>query len=1099
MIEPHRESWFLVFKSSLPTWGKGWGRGENHAVDIKVDNANNVYIIGATKHNTEGYNALLVKFNSLGIKQWDYTYHSSNAYDDYATALDVDASGNCYITGASTTATHKDAFTIKVDNTGNNSFTQTYDYDSFDDGGIFLEYVNNNEINSVAITQDDGGYRQLSKLTYNSSGILQSSYRTNIGYGNMRINDLKTVGNGYVVCGAVENINGDWDFAVYSLNSSMLANWSYIHDENGYDDEANALVVDGSGNVYCGGGFGNSVGSYPSISKLNSSGTEIASWEYEHYSNTTIEQVGLTGNKVLCMTFDENETQRVILLNNNFEEIWENKQTSCEPIDIMGESAVSFIYSSLDLSNDQIEVNSIQLFNEKTTVFTQTNGNTIIDNQLVVKFWPDIVKTTFTDNLNTEFCSLEDAISAVAFNTFSANIDSVEWDSVVVRKVFSNSTSVGNTFTGLHGYDVKMNNYHTTYVLYFNNEINEASTKNKILNNPNLVIYSEENGVIEFNSGFNDEFLDEQPGLVPNSTIVNVNIGMEGAWDIEKGREDIIVGVWDTGISWSHEDFSTTGTNELKDSKIKGGYSIRFNKDFIDVNDKQADVDTEGHGTRMAGLLGAISNNEKGGAGVAGGDATIDNFGVSLYSFQFGDATFGFVSSSKVADWLAESTTESNYIHHVANHSWSNSKKNVLAEGFYTSYTGGIVQCASSSNNGNENEKCFPADFNDWIIIQTGAINSDKERASFSDYGFNLDLIAPGVNDLFTAPHVKNSANPSTDSYTHVASNPTIFRGTSEATAHVSGVAALLLSYWNDENANDQNLFIEDVEYLLEIGSEDIEYNINQGTEIATVGYDKYTGWGLTRADRSLQYLAPGYFDLQHVVEIAGSGDVSLHASNIEIEVDYDYCYSGLEEGKYIADVYKVVVDARHTLPNGHTLRNVDAEHPGYWLMNSMSNLWDYDETTKITKAANGVKFTAGNTPDATSAQLVGYFFYIKEKVRLVSNKTINMWYPHSNTDEHRLAYGLHSSKGFPLGVKENNLSVAIYPNPASKQVSIISNINEKILGIKLFSIEGKLIDDVSGLDVENYEYYNQYHLKGVYIFEIETEKGKSFKRIVFE
>lgn len=327
-----------------------------------------------------------------------------------------------------------------------------------------------------------------------------------------------------------------------------------------------------------------------------------------------------------------------------------------------------------------------------------------------------------------------------------------------------------------------------------------------------------------------------------------------------------------------------------------------------------------------------------------------------------------------------------------------------------------------------------------------------------------------------------------------------VTNSTSEAAAHTSGVAALLLSNWNEETASTQNLVQEDIEYLLEIGAEDIEYGTGSDPEKATPGYDKYTGWGLIKADKSLQYLQAPNFDLKHVVTTADGNDVSLLEEDAEISIETDYCYAGIDAGTYIADVYKVVVNTSHSFNASYSIHNISNDHPGYWVLNSMSNLWDYDESTKTTTARTGVTFTSGNTPGISGAELVGYFFYIKEKVRLLGNKDIDKWYPHSDDDEHVVAYSLHLSRCWDLSVQNPGSTYTTYPNPASSILNIQSSNGEEVItAIQLYSMDGKLVDEKIDINAMKYSYPNINNLQGMYLVAIRNRKYTYYAKVLFE
>lgn len=1039
-----------------PVWEATYGNigpmTENHGVDLKVDGSGNIYVIGATKHLTEGYNTLILKYNSTGAKLWEYHYHSVGSNDDLATALDLDGAGNCYVTGQTGSGSGADVFVLKLDQNGAFGWSSTFDHDAMADGGIWIEYLNASSIDVLAITQDDGEDFQLSRLNFNGAGVLQSSSRTNIGYGGMQITDLVKSGSDYLVCGSVMNLNGDWDLAVYKLSGTMTSTWSYIQDEAGEDDFAYTIAEDASGNIYCGGQVSEGTPFFRLV-QLSSLGVEQKEYLGDNYPNSSIKDLESVGNKILTAISIEADQDQMLcaLFDNTLEPVWEKKVAPSTyevvPVQCMALSSKSFVYVSLKEAGGvtTFQTRRFDLFDEELTV--EEDGHDIVQNQVAVQLWPDLINTTFTDDENLEFAWLSDVITPPTLTWLKDSVDTISWDSIRCRKIFPSFKSTDVTRTGNHDLPIDLPKLYTHLVLYFDEDINEVATAGALDGLDNIFVYAEIDEIPQLAWTPNDPKLSLQPALVPNTTLIDVHIGMDDAWDIEKGKDYIRLGVFDTGILWFHEEFSKDGSRNQSQSKVIDGYSIAKKKAFFDLKDNKVD-NNDMHGTWMAGIAAAITNNNKGIAGVAGGDASNNEYGISLVAFQMFPKSVGGTPKSRIADYIAIGADKNKALrHHLSNHSWSSKTPKILAPAIYTSYLLGTVQATASGNDKKEDDKLVPANYADEMVLKVGNVDINNERVERSNWGHDLDFVAPGTPPVHEVPNVNNiqgsygSTTVPNDEY-HSGGI-----GTSQSTAHVSGVAGLLLSNWNSQTAHNQNLVQEDVEYLLSIGAQDIEYN--NDNEEAVAGYDGFTGWGLVQADRSLQYLQAPNFDLQHIITTATSQDVTQIATDVEIEIVEEKGYTGLKDGKYKADVYKVEVSTSHSWPSHFSIHYVRSEHPGYWVANSLSNLWDYNETAKTTHAHNGVEFTSGSTPDAGGATLVGYFFYIKERVRNTGNKTINQWYPHANTDNHVLSYAVHLSRGWNLSLQEQDVEYAAYPNPAQQVLNIRSyNINESIQSV---------------------------------------------------
>src|SRR5690606_28750244 len=121
----------------------------------------------------------------------------------------------------------------------------------------------------------------------------------------------------------------------------------------------------------------------------------------------------------------------------------------------------------------------------------------------------------------------------------------------------------------------------------------------------------------------------------------------QGGWQYEVGKPGIKVGVFDTGINWRHEDF---GGNSIE-TRVKGGWDYFNNVHPYD----QTTPDQGGHGTPVAGIIGAIRNNEIGVAGIAGGDEENGQEGVALYSMRIlGNASDTMFDVNTVAEAIVE-------------------------------------------------------------------------------------------------------------------------------------------------------------------------------------------------------------------------------------------------------------------------------------------------------------------------------------------------------------------------------------------------------------------------------------------------------------
>ena len=292
----------------------------------------------------------------------------------------------------------------------------------------------------------------------------------------------------------------------------------------------------------------------------------------------------------------------------------------------------------------------------------------------------------------------------------------------------------------------------------------------------------------------NDTYWSQMWGI--NGTSSNYNIDILPVWEnYTVGNPNVVVAVVDGGIQLTHQDLAW---NCLE----SGHYNYVTNSTNIVP-------DTDGHGTHVAGTIAAVSNNGKGVAGIAGGDYAAGRRGVSLLSlavFSGDSSAYSFETAIKAGadkgalicqnSWgYVLDTNDDKQISQSELNAFINKHNNpsrvfTQAVDYFIKYAGcdangnqkpdspmkgGIVIFAA----GNYNLQYGPPS-NYEPIVAVGAIRSNGNRASFSNYGDWVDICAPGVSIWSSIPTNKYDC----------------WDGTSMACPHVSGVAALLISYF---------------------------------------------------------------------------------------------------------------------------------------------------------------------------------------------------------------------------------------------------------------------------------------------------------------
>jgi serine protease len=239
------------------------------------------------------------------------------------------------------------------------------------------------------------------------------------------------------------------------------------------------------------------------------------------------------------------------------------------------------------------------------------------------------------------------------------------------------------------------------------------------------------------------------------------SINVESAWDETKGA-GMTVAVIDTGIS---------RVPDLKDTKFVQGYDFVNNRDEAD--------DDNGHGTHVGGTVAQATNN---GYGVAGIAYEASLMPLKVLSAEGGGTVADIAEAIKFA---ADNGAD------VINMSLGGGgESQVMQEAINYAYSKGVVIVAAAGNS-NENSASYPARYPH--VIGVSAIDSAGEKAGYSSYGAGVDISAPG--GAITGENTTGGILQETISYDENGKLiPTFaaFQGTSMASPHVAGVAALV-------------------------------------------------------------------------------------------------------------------------------------------------------------------------------------------------------------------------------------------------------------------------------------------------------------------
>jgi len=225
--------------------------------------------------------------------------------------------------------------------------------------------------------------------------------------------------------------------------------------------------------------------------------------------------------------------------------------------------------------------------------------------------------TIAVDDDNIRFGDLETFFKPTLVNEIGNLIgEVVNVNEIKVTRIFSGLKTTKTTTVTRGGKTISMPHFWAMFLLNFPSGTNEENVAS-ILNASSLIDHAGLNFIGEVASGANDSLYSSQHSL--QSTVYDSgHINIEGAWDIATGDGRVKVAIIDLGVNINHVDFKTSNGSSV----VKGGnYYPDLNTAY---NDSNIVFDYNGHGTKAAGIIGAIRNNNKGIAGIAGG--------VQLYS-----------------------------------------------------------------------------------------------------------------------------------------------------------------------------------------------------------------------------------------------------------------------------------------------------------------------------------------------------------------------------------------------------------------------------------------------------------------------------------
>lgn len=664
--------------------------------------------------------------------------------------------------------------------------------------------------------------------------------------------------------------------------------------------------------------------------------------------------------------------------------------------------------------------------------------------------------------------SLSDFLSNEGISELNKLIESGKMDISEIRaqKIFPHIKTSDSLSIGRQGNIVNVPPFWATFRLEIPQNTDWSTFYLTLKRMYPIVIYVDPPIKFEYSYNPNDSLFSQQESL-RDTLPVNLDINIDSAWNIETGKRFIKVGVFDSGIDSLHPDV-----------KAIGGYSYYF--DYVQNQNTLIHTwgsDENGHGTRVAGIIGAKRNNGIGIAGIAGGDGSSDTSGVSLLDFKLGfdspaGTTGDYISMALIDasraplnyyNWTQSQQisppTEDYYWQnapgygiYIGNHSYSFYEEEMpehldvpidttstppppiiitecylCRESYLFSLKNGVTNIAARGNNTDPFDLTtpsgkLPSSYHDSWLIVVGASGTDGEQL--------IGLQNGGPGESWNSPIGNNLDLIAPGSYSNIVSTYssntsnfsnfgwyTTFNGTSASAPHASGVAALLMSHYNKPCYSNQNLDPADIEYILQ----------ESATDVSITGPDDSTGYGRLNAYEAMKMIDTPYYQIIHPQDDFVGMDI-LSIDSITFFLDKPLRQEGVGpigasfplqlETYYYAERYEVELTYDFSSYIGSTSQLLDK-----WIRHSQTNSLDLIEDTVT------IYIGPGQTPlfvvDTFTIHPMGYITnVINDSIIKIKGYYYHFigQYPFAND----LSFGyLPINTWYPININDGNMRMA--------------------------------------------------------------------------
>jgi hypothetical protein len=1116
-----------------------------------------ILVCGTTDNGgSSDYDIVVLRYSSSGTLLNTSIQDGPAGKNDFAVSIIEDGIGNI-IVAANTEAMNGfyDYFALMFNGTLSLINTGSYDYTSLNDIALGMEFSSSGDVCLIGASASGTNACDYAMATFDGSSLaFLSDTRNNIpgtALDQAHAYAKDASGNMYITGKAWNGSN--FDIKTIKIASNLSISWTATLNPNGMDDCAFALCIDPVTNDVVVGGYATRTNNLKELVfvRYNSSNGSVIH-TYKKVSENP------TGDAFIKKIVSNNAGEFYFIAGekgiSGFNQTLVGKIKTTDVISwfsAVKSGGLDILPSDIEVTGSSVYVISVKdstLNRYITTKFSELELDTskasygtglYKKNELIVRFLPSALDSSRIDDAS-EFGNLSYYMKPTAYSTVTNALETICRDcEIKAVKIFpGHLTSYTSTSSRL-GEEIAAPDFWTALLLVFPPNSNVRGAEGIFNSLNSIAAYAHPNWLAHLFSVPDDSLYNQQHSLQTNTIYPGCDINVEEAWDIVKdgGKPFVRCGVFDTGLDWENVDFGYNGSNPAT-SKITGGWDHRY-PSFAYTPLKgfpRGDANGGIHATAVTGIIGAQRNNNRGIAGIAGGNDSIGSKGISIYGNTIFDPSGGSIFSFTATPLNYITQAMYNAAKTPTQNTWGNPHINSkcfklnlenLSFGIYLPpFDTGVyanwvetthlfhevmyelnrlkVTCVAARGQNNGSNINYPAcTDDDWVITVTGTgtdgnfahnstITPGPVNAEFtSNWGGPVDIGAPSSGSLITTLSTTN-----TGAYGSVYNS---FGGTSAAAPHVTGVVGLMMSYMNYPDTVDHytNMAPEDCEAILQMSATDTDSS----------GYDILTGYGRLNAGKALRLLEKPYYELRHF----GTNPQFSHSISKTLVSSNDTIYTTerferrllphgtwYQKGKYIVNTFLISSTVIHNFSMQDTII-------AYWPRHSSSFTFPSVVNGKLTPRIKTKIMTMSNG----YAGLWGYVYQVKDSTGAPIG-----WWPVDTSYVSNPMYGnwaeytiltRNYSNTFPVNINEtieNLKALSIFPNP-SKDVQNLLVETKKVcdLNIELYDLMGRKIRTIyqgkSEVSVTKISHSVVDLPNSVYIYHIQIDGNKVCRKLI--